>query len=28
LPPANIPSGSPLDPNLNQTAPVSQEIPQ
>jgi type IV secretory pathway TrbF-like protein len=27
-PPANIPSGSPLDPNLNQTAPVSQEIPQ
>ncbi|MES2443994.1 MAG: conjugal transfer protein TrbF [Pseudomonadota bacterium] len=27
-PPVNIPSGSPLDPNLNQTAPVSQEIPQ
>lgn len=27
-PPTNVPSGSPLDPNLNQTAPVSQEIPQ
>lgn len=27
-PPANVPSGSPLDPNLNATAPASQEMPQ